>query len=193
MAPLASAAGSLSFGMVVYAACDEESVPASAASAAAVQVPLYKGADLGTSDEIPSSTAPSGYTVDPKNQNHDDDDDYDDDAPTECSMCKTFRRGPCRPLFLPLQRCMHMDAKRKREQGQGETDDNHDSSKDNDDHDAKDVNKDDASSATTTTESNDDHPADIEDEDDNHPYDDDDDESGEIGRASCRERVYGLV
>ena len=29
----------------------------------------------------------------------------EDDEPTDCSMCKTFRQGPCRPYWRKLERC----------------------------------------------------------------------------------------
>lgn len=46
--------------------------------------------------------------------NHTDDDDDDDpyanlpeeDEPTDCSMCNTFRQGPCRPQWRKLEHCL---------------------------------------------------------------------------------------
>ena len=53
---------------------------------------------------------------DKKTKDGDDDDDEekeedpydnlpDEDEPTDCSMCNTFRQGPCRPYWRKLERC----------------------------------------------------------------------------------------
>ena len=70
-------------------------------------------------DQAAKQTKPQPVSDDTENNNDDggdnDDDDDDDDDPyanlpeedeeTDCSMCKTFRKGPCSQYWRKLERC----------------------------------------------------------------------------------------
>jgi hypothetical protein len=54
--------------------------------------------------------APQGTSPSQKSTEDDNKDPYanlpKEDEPTECSMCNTFRQGPCRPFWRKLEHCM---------------------------------------------------------------------------------------
>lgn len=65
----------------------------------------------------PASQSASAVTKDDNDNDGDEDDPYanlpEEDEPTDCSMCNTFRQGPCRPHWRKLERCFKDHEKEK--------------------------------------------------------------------------------
>ena len=61
------------------------------------------------SNEEPTSASETKTAVETNDDEQPKEDPYDnlpeEDEPTDCSMCNTFRQGPCRPFWRKLERC----------------------------------------------------------------------------------------
>ena len=69
-------------------------------------------ATASLAEEQEENTVPStvpALTVAIEEEEEEEEDPYEnlpeEDEPTECSMCNTFRQGPCRPFWRKLERC----------------------------------------------------------------------------------------
>jgi hypothetical protein len=68
------------------------------------------GDHASTSAVVDSETTSASTNTELQQQEENEEDPYEnlpeEDEETDCSMCRTFRKGPCRPYWRKLERCL---------------------------------------------------------------------------------------
>jgi len=95
----------------VKAASSRTNAPSGeAAAAAAAATTLYKEDAMPKEEEVADVENEPAEKVDADTMEDDEEDDPyanlpEEDEDTDCTMCQTFRQGPCRPFWRKLERC----------------------------------------------------------------------------------------